>query len=254
MGEIMRKKLLSVMTLIAGVCLAQQSLAQNEMVVVTGTSIRGQAPVGANVISVDRNAIEGDASEVPSVTLQHRADHLVTLLRVVCDTREVDKRKEELKETLRNMIRAGGQSQTISLSVGDVVLTDLTEKMLDKIIVPDTRPDSSQAFVVIKTKISAVDTFDDATQRISSFIDKTVKVGRTEIIRTERWDLTLVGPQQYRGTLINLIAQDANKTRAEFGSDYSVTAEGLQQKIAWYQVGALDLALFIPYRLIVHPK
>ena len=48
--------------LMAGTALAllaaSTAQAQNETVYVTGTTIRGQAPIGANVISVDRQAIE----------------------------------------------------------------------------------------------------------------------------------------------------------------------------------------------------
>lgn len=53
-------------TAIAGLALsATSALAQNasETVVVTGTSIRGQAPVGANIISVDRDAIVAQGAQ-----------------------------------------------------------------------------------------------------------------------------------------------------------------------------------------------
>src|SRR5689334_13592270 len=47
----------------AAVALAVPAFAQNETVTVTGTSIRGQQPVGANVISVDRAAIESTGAQ-----------------------------------------------------------------------------------------------------------------------------------------------------------------------------------------------
>ena len=53
--------------LMLGTALATLSVsaafAQNEIVTVTGTSIRGQAPVGANVITVDRAAIEATGAQ-----------------------------------------------------------------------------------------------------------------------------------------------------------------------------------------------
>jgi iron complex outermembrane receptor protein len=44
--------------------------AQNETVTVTGTSIRGQQPVGANVITVDRTAIEATGAQTTAQLLQ----------------------------------------------------------------------------------------------------------------------------------------------------------------------------------------
>ena len=49
--------------------LATSASAQNEVVTVTGTSIRGQQPVGANVISVDRAAIEATGAQTTAQLL-----------------------------------------------------------------------------------------------------------------------------------------------------------------------------------------
>ncbi len=48
---------------------ATSAQAQNENVVVTGTTIRGQQPVGANVISVDRTAIEATGAQTTAQLL-----------------------------------------------------------------------------------------------------------------------------------------------------------------------------------------
>ncbi len=49
---------------------ATAAQAQNESITVTGTSIRGQQPVGANVISVDRAAIESTGAQTTAQLLQ----------------------------------------------------------------------------------------------------------------------------------------------------------------------------------------
>jgi hypothetical protein len=232
----MKHNKLFVLAFVAGALLSGPAFAQNEAVVVTGTSIRGS-----------------DDSSIPGVTLRRRAEHLVTRVRVLCDTRDADKRKAEIRDTLRNMIRTAGQSQTLSLSVGDEVLNDLTEGMIDKIIVPDSRPDTSRAVVVIKTKILPTDTINDATVRVTDFVGKTQKIGRVEILGMDTWDLTLIGPQQYRTELIARIGEDAKQIMNAFGPGYNISAEGLQQPVAWYRSGPLELALFIPYRLSVSP-
>ena len=62
------KLLLSTAVLGLGMA-ATSALAQNETVTVTGTSIRGQQPVGANVISVDRAAIEATGAQTTAQLL-----------------------------------------------------------------------------------------------------------------------------------------------------------------------------------------
>ena len=73
----------------------------------------------------------------------------------------------------------------MSLGLGDSVLGELKESNFDEIIGPDSRPDTSRAVVVIKTTISAEDTYKSATARMKAFVEKTEKVGRTEILRQE---------------------------------------------------------------------
>jgi hypothetical protein len=214
--------------------------------------LAGSGQVAAQVEEVVVTAERRDEG-APSIVIIKRADHLITKVNVTCDTREPAQRKEELKATLRNMIAEAKSSQTISLGLGDSVLGELNESNFDNIIVPDSRADSSQAYVIIKTAISATDTFNAATARIESFIAKTTKVGRTEVLREARWDLALVGPEQYRGELITQIVAQSRRTAELFGSGYGVSIDGLEHTVSWYQKGPLDLALYIPYSLHVAP-
>jgi len=190
----------------------------------------------------------------PHVFLLRRVDHLITKVRVVCDTREPAKRRQELKDTLKSMIREAGKTGTISLGVGDEIVADLTERMLDKVIEPDAKADTSVAVVIIKTRVSKDDMFDDATGRIEHFIETTPKVGRTELLRDKDWELTIVGPEQYRAQIVAKIADDAKKTAALFGPDYSVRIGGLQNRVSWSQKGPLDLALYIQYDMAIAPR
>jgi hypothetical protein len=203
------------------------------------------------VVTGSRIGYDGDA---PHIVLTQRADHLITKVLVVCDTRDLEKRKEELRQTLHSMIAEAGHTSSISLSIGDEILVDLTDKMLDKVIVPDTKADTSDAYVVIRTELNKNDTFDDATQRIKDYIARTPKAGRTEILNDQPWNLGLVTPERYRGALVAKIAADANETAKLFGPNYDVRIAGLQHTIQWYQVGPLDLALYIPYELTVAPR
>ncbi|GGL17725.1 hypothetical protein [Caulobacter rhizosphaerae] len=195
-----------------------------------------------------------DPVKTPFVTLGKRADNLITTVRVVCDTRDLSQRKQELKATLRNMIKAApGAGIELGLE-GEEVIGRFDDTMLDAVIHPDGKPDTSVALLVVKTRVAPADTFDAATGRIKAFAEKTAKAGRTEILPTENWNLTLIGPQRYRGEVLALVAEDARKVAGTFGSDYAVAAEGLQLPLSWYQSGPLELALYVPYKLTVTPR
>jgi hypothetical protein len=211
----------------------------------------GGAAVGEIVVTAEKR--DYNAAQTPHVTLVRRADNLITEVRVVCDTRDPTQRRNELKATLRNMIHGAGPGAQIELGVGDEVIGRFDETMLDAVIQPDAKVDTSQAVVVVKTHISAADSFDSASGRITGFIDRTPKVGRTEILREEDWSLTIIDPEQYRQAIVAKVADDARGVAGAFGPGYGVSVDGLQRPVDWYQAGPLDLALFIAYRLVVEP-
>jgi hypothetical protein len=205
------------------------------------------------VVTAGRMA-DYDPVQTPQTVLHRRADNLITDVTVICDTRELSRRKEELRATLRNMIRAAGQDKRIALGVGDEVVGAFDETMLDQVIVPDGKADTSRATVLVKTAIGVGDSFDMATGRIKDFVKRTTKVGRTEVLLNSGWELTLINPNQYRFEVIKLVADDARKTAAAFGDAYGVEVLGLQLPVSWYQSGPLELALYVPYKLTVRPR
>jgi hypothetical protein len=215
-----------------------------------GLSSVAHAQVETVIVTAERM---GEASEAPHLSMPKRADHLITRVNVVCDTRDLSQRREELKATLRNMIRQAAATSTISLGIGDKIVGELTEANFDSIIFPDTRVDTSRATVIIKTKVSQADTYNDATARITDFIARITKVGRTEVLRDNDWDLTIVGPEQYRDAIMALIVADAKHTADAFGTGYGINIEGLEHQVSWYQKGPLDLGLYIPYTLKITP-
>jgi hypothetical protein len=218
------------------------------------------APAQARQSGLDEVVVTGarmtdyDPVKTPFVTLGKRADNLITTVRVVCDTRDLSQRKQELKATLRNMIKAApGAAVELGLE-GEEVIGRFDDTMLDAVIHADGKPDTSVAVLVVKTRVAPADTFDAATGRIKAFAETTAKAGRTEILPTQDWNLTLVGPQRYRGEVLALVADDARKAAGTFGPDYAVVAEGLQLPLSWYQSGPLELALYLPYKLTVTPR
>ncbi|HWD27499.1 MAG TPA: hypothetical protein VG387_10060 [Rhizomicrobium sp.] len=209
-----------------------------------------QAQVETVVVTGERMTSE---SEAPHIGIPKRADHLITVIDVVCDTRDATQRRAELKETLGNLLRAASGTSTISIGLGEHILGDLTENNFDSIIEAETRADTSHAEVTVKTKVTKDDTINDAMRRVTGFLDKVPKAGRTLIARQGSWGLTLIGPEQYHDQLVAMILADAKHLAETLGPGYGVTIEGMERKVTWYQRGPLDLGLFIPYTLKIEP-
>lgn len=203
------------------------------------------------VVTASRYAESGSPLAIPHITLPRRADFVITRITVICDTREPRQRDDELRATLRGMMTAAEADPQIALSTGDDFLGDLTDATLEQIITGGDRDDTSQAMLVLKTAVQPEDTLDATKARLKSFIDKTQKTGRTEIMESGTWDLTLIGPERNRADLLRLIADDARAAAGAFGPGIGVSVEGLQAPITWHQTAPLELSLYIPYVLKV---
>ncbi len=208
--------------------LSATARAQTETVVVTGSRV---------------------PEEASGIFIVKRADHVITSVAVTCDTRDAGQRREELKATLRNMLRAAAGTSTISLGVGDKTVEKLDESDFDDIIGSDSRPDTSRATIIVKSTVSATETLNAIVARLTAFITKTARVGRTEVLREGDWELTLIAPEQYRDAILAKIVEDAKRALTQFGPRYGVSMDGLEHQVSWYQKGPLDLALFIPYSM-----
>lgn len=194
---------------------------------------------------------EYDQNETPYIALRKRADNLIVTVRVICDTRDPAQRKSELMATLKALVKLAEQ-QGISLGIEDEdeedVMVALDPAKLEKMITGGGKPDTSMVSFTLKTKILPSDTYGSATGRIEGFVYRTPKVGRTEVLLSNDWNLTLFGPEQYREQIIALVAADGRRTAAAFGEGYGISVEGLTLPVTWYQSGPLELALYIPYR------
>ena len=232
----MRRQVLA-LALVAGIAAGPQVLAQDGEV--------------TEVVITAQMRDEYDPSATPAIVLKRRADNLITEISVICDTRDPAQRRAELRTTLRNLIRAAEKDPAIELGLGEEVVGRFDETMIDTIIGPFPKPDTEAARLIVKTRIQPGDTLDGATGRIKAFAKATPKAGRTEILLTEDWNLTLVRPDQYWGQIIDLVAKDSLQTAGAFGPGYGVQVEGLNLPVSWYQSGPLELSLFIPYKMTV---
>ncbi|MEJ0044249.1 MAG: hypothetical protein WDM81_19425 [Rhizomicrobium sp.] len=190
--------------------------AQVETVVVTGSRIH-------------------DEDEAPHLSITKRADHVITEVSVTCDTRELSQRRSELKETLRNMIRAAGGT-----------LDDLArhrkqdragfERVEFRFDHRARRPGRHEPRRRHHQDQGLEGRYLQRCHRRSpDFIASVPKAGRTEVLRQGSWGLTIVGPEQYRDAIVAQIVADARHTADLFGPGNAVQVEGLEHQVAWYQ-------------------
>ncbi|MFZ5668393.1 MAG: hypothetical protein ACOY4K_02780 [Pseudomonadota bacterium] len=202
----------------------------------------------SEIVVTGSRLMDYEPGETPAIVLKKRADNILTRIEVTCDTRDPVQRLQELKATLQALVR-GAAAAGVELAVNDDdVVRRFDPNDLDAIIRKAAKVDTSTATLTLKTRVLAADSFESVTGRIEAFVRKTPRSGRTEILMSDNWDLTLVGPGQYRSAIIDLVAADANRTAAAFGPGYSVSIDGLTLPVSWYQSGPLELALYIPYR------
>ena len=110
--------------------MARTPLAILTCIVALSSAIPATAQGLEEIVVTASRLKEYDPAETPQVTLRKRADNLVTAVTVTCDTRDQSQRRDELKATLRNMIRAAGADRTIALGIGDEVVGVFDESML----------------------------------------------------------------------------------------------------------------------------
>lgn len=206
------------------------------------------------IVVTGSRLMDYDQGGTPHVVLKRRADNIITTVTVTCDTRDPAQRKAELLATIRAMVRSAGAAG-VELGVSDDdVVGRFDAARVEGMIRPGGKPDTSLLQLTLKTKVGPADTFESATKRVEAFVENTPMTGRTEIIESGDWDLTLIGPERYRAEIISLIAADARRTAAVFGDDYGVGIDGLSLPVTWYQSGPLELALYIPYRQSIGRK
>lgn len=210
-----------------------------------------------NEVLVTASRIGADEdTETPHVVVVRRADNLVVSVVVTCDTRDAAARANELRDTVRNLLRDAERDPRIDVGLDDQesgLVAQFNEGLIASNTRPGGRPDTSTISFLIKTPITADDTFPVAKARMDAFVARVTKVGRSEVSVSGEYQLSLVEPRQYRTAIIKAIAADAQAAAAAFGTGYQARLTGLQRPLSWYRFGDLDLALFIPYTLEIAP-
>ncbi|MEO1492410.1 MAG: hypothetical protein AAFV19_09700 [Pseudomonadota bacterium] len=219
------------------------------------------APVAAQQNYVQErvvlNAASIPVSQLPGVRLIRAGDSLLLAVRLLNDAIEPDRRREELRQTLSNMLDAAGKDQTLELSVVDPegFVAPLTE-VDQSISILGSREQRGMSHIDIRLKTTIPDDAVDGkalVNRLRGFVNSTETVGRTVVNATGAVDISILNPEQYRGDVIKLITAEIKLITTELGDDYKVVLQDLERPLEYRRVGIIDLELYIPYRFQIIP-
>ncbi|MDF7773833.1 TonB-dependent receptor [Sphingomonas sp. AOB5] len=191
----------------------------------------------------------------PVIGLRRPADFAILQVTIVGDTRDREVRRTEILAMVRSAIDLAPKHQ-VELATGDVVVEPLTTDNYRNLgFTGDGRPDTDRVTFRVKVKLGPNVDGVTARERIRKFLKAVPAVGRAEIRGGDN-DLTLsiVGPDKFRGEILDIIAKDSKEISARLGPDYGVELRGLDRPVEWNQVGLTDVFLYVPYNMVVRPK
>jgi hypothetical protein len=234
-----------------GLCGAVPALAQDEEgqeIIVTAS----RAPAGYRG---DGEPMPVAVKPAPALRLRRTADFAVQSVRIIGDTRDETKRREEIYAMLKGAIALAGK-HGLELATGDYIVEPLTPANYRNLILEedDDREDAVKATFLVKTPLTKGADAKAALDRITKFVKAVPTVGRAEIESEGDLTLSVVGPDQYRGQIVGLVAADAAKTAAKFGPSQGVVVNGLDRPVEWSRVGLTEVSLYLPVSYSVVPK
>ena len=190
------------------------------------------------------------ASTKPPVVLKRRADFLLLQITIVNDTREEEKRRDEVYATLRGMIAGIPKDSKIELFTEEFTLSP-THYQLPLVEVADKRDTTN---VTLFAKVPLVES-DDAgvlADKLRVFV-RSVKVqGRTEVF-TGDIGLSIRNPEKYRYEVVQAIAADVKKLREAFGDSFEIIVKGLDARLQWQRSSVSEVELFLPFKYELFP-
>jgi len=190
------------------------------------------------------------ASTKPPVVLKRRADFLLLQISIVNDTREEEKRREEVYATLRGMIVGIPPDSKIELFTEEFTLTS-THFQIPLADVADKR-DASNVTLFAKVPLAEGDDAGVLAERLRRFV-RSVKVeGRTEVF-TGDIGLSIKNPEKYRYEVVEAIAADVKKLRTAFGDTFEIVVKGLDARLQWQRSSVAEVELFLPFKYELYP-
>lgn len=210
---------------------------------------------GMNEIVVTGTRREQDDFDAnrPAVGLRRTADFALMVVSIAGDTRDADRRREEIFAMVRSAIELA-QRSGVELATGDFIVEPLTIANYRNLATRnDGRPDTDRVTFLVKTRLGTGADAATALARIEHFVHAVPANGRAEMHPSGELTLSVVAPDQFRGQILDLVAADAHATAARFGPTYAVEARGLDRPVEWMRASLTEVFLYVPYNIVVRP-
>ncbi|AQR75671.1 TonB-dependent receptor [Sphingomonas sp. LM7] len=207
------------------------------------------------VVTGSRRQTEGFEEGRPVVGLRRAADFAILNVTVAGDTRDRDTRRSEILAMVKSAIDLAGKFG-LELATGNGVVEPLTPANYRNLsFTGDNRPDTDRTSFLVKVRIGNGVDGAAARDRINRFIKAVPAAGRAEIRgSSDDFTLSIVGPDKFRGEILDIIAADAKAISARLGTDYGVEIKGLDRPVEWSRAGLTEVFLYVPYNMVVRPK
>ena len=212
----------------------------------------GQDMNASEVIVTANRRSSSDYETMPLIGLRRTADFAVQYVSIAGDTRETEPRRAEIFAMVRGAIELA-RARGVELATGQMVVEPLTlDNYRNLPLLNDGRPDSERVNFLVKASLAGSDA-KAALDRIEAFIKAVPAVGRAQMQKGGGLTLSVVGPDKYRGQIVDLVSADAHATAARLGRDYSVEARGLDRPVEWARATLTEVFLYVPYSYTVVP-
>ncbi|MFN3458254.1 MAG: TonB-dependent receptor [Novosphingobium sp.] len=208
--------------------------------------------LGEVLVNASRNDARFWQKDRPVVGLRRQADGMVMNLTIVSDTRDALTRGKEIDTALLAAIDRAAASG-FQLVTGNVQLEPVTKANYTSLPqLPAGRIDTSKVELMVRGKLEGSSR---ATQeRLRAFIGSLKGNGRATVETTAVTSLSVDNPDQYREKILALVAEDARRTAAIFGPDFTFSVSGVDGQVSWTQASPVDVFLYIPYRYAITPR
>lgn len=207
---------------------------------------------GEIIVTGSRADADYYSDEAPLIGLQRQADFAIQSAKITSDSREPQKRREEIFTMLKSALDLARQSG-VELAFGDYLVEPLNAaNYRDLPVSVDSRPDTSQVTFLVKVSLKGSNG-KDVLDRTAAFMKRVPATGRAEMLPVGDLTLSVIGPESYRPKILELVAADAKNTATRFGDDYRVELRGADRPVEWNRASLTDVFLYIPYSYTIVP-
>lgn len=187
----------------------------------------------------------------PPVSIRKTGDYLLLQVNMVNDTRDPDKRRLEMYDTVKGIISAASEVSNLEVSTREMVLSlqNYQVRLEDQ----HDKADASSVELLFKLPLLPSDDVAALTSKLRQFSRKVQVVGRTEVFSGEI-GISMKNPERFRYEVISKIAEDVKKLKGLFGDGFEILVKGLDQRLQWRRATISEIELYLPYSYEVLPS